>query len=205
MKKEEKLDRRQIRTKKLIRQALLELSEEKGLNQITVRNLTERAEINRGTFYLHYRDVADLVDQLKNEIFEGILPFASEIHPLEVKSYAERGEPYPVLLKVLEYFLAQADFLRVMLSPNGDLQLPIQIKEFMSERMFQQFEQYIPEKSAASIPWDYFVAYIASANIGVLTHWMASGNQLSTREVAFMMTQIISQGPLETMMGGVKR
>ncbi|MCP3764750.1 TetR/AcrR family transcriptional regulator [Domibacillus sp. A3M-37] len=205
MKKEEKLDRRQIRTKKLIRQALLELSEEKGLSQVTVRDLAERAEINRGTFYLHYRDVADLVDQLKSEIFEGILPFASEINPLEVKSHAERGEPYPVLLKVLEYFLAQADFLRVMLSANGDLQLPLQIKEFMSERMLQKFEQYMPEKSEDAIPWDYFVAYIASANIGVLTHWMASENDLSTREVALMMTRIITQGPLETVLGGVKR
>lgn len=205
MKKEGKLDLRQIRTKKLIRQALLELSEEKGLSRITVRDLAERAMINRGTFYLHYQDVADLMDQLKSEIFEGILPLAGEIKPLEIRSYAERGEPYPVLLKVLEYFLAQADFLRVMLSPNGDLQLPIQIKEFMSERMFQQFEHYMPEEAEASIPWDYFVAYMASANIGVLTHWMVSRNDLSTREVALMMTRIISQGPLETIIRGIKR
>lgn len=205
MKKEEKLDRRQVRTKKLIREALLELSEEKGLRQVTVKDLAERAEINRGTFYLHYRDVADLVDQLKNQIFEGIRPFVDEINPLEVKSYAERGEPYPVLLKVLEYLLAQADFLQIMLSPNGDLQLPLQIKEFISERMFRKFEQYIPEKSKAAIPLDYFVAYIASANIGILTHWMTNGTNLATREVALMMTRIITQGPLETAIGGGER
>lgn len=92
---EDKMDRRKIRTKKLIRQALLELTMEKGLNKISVMDLAERAEINRGTFYLHYRDVADLVDQLKQEIFEGIQLLAIDLNPMEVRPYAERGEPYP--------------------------------------------------------------------------------------------------------------
>lgn len=205
MDSEVKPDRRKIRTKKLIRQALLELTPEKGLNRISVMDLTERAEINRGTFYLHYRDVADLVDQLKKEIFEGIKQLAVEIKPMEVKLYAERGEPYPTLLNILEYFLSHADYFRVMLSPDGDVQLPIQLKELMAERMLQKFESQMSSEAAAVIPWDYFLAFTASANIGLLTHWMARGNNLSTREVALIMTQIISRGPLETLMHRVER
>ncbi|HBU82775.1 MULTISPECIES: TetR/AcrR family transcriptional regulator [Paenibacillus] len=198
---EDKMDRRKIRTKKLIRQALLELTMEKGLNKISVMDLAERAEINRGTFYLHYRDVADLVDQLKQEIFEGIQMLAIELNPMEVRPYAERGEPYPSILKILEYLLSHADYLRVMLDPKGDLQLPIQLKELMAKRMIQKFESHLPRESV--IPWDYFLAFTASANIGLLTHWMAQGNDLSTREVALIMTQITSQGPLETLMRGI--
>lgn len=205
MEKKERMDRRQIRTKKLIREALLELIIEKGLGEITVSDLAERAEINRGTFYLHYHDVADLVDHLKSEIFEGLIPIVSNINPLEVKSYAEHGVPHPSFQKVLDYFFKQGDFMRVMLSPRGDLQFPIQIKEFMSEHMFQKLTKYVTKESAATIPWDYFVAYFTSANIGVLTHWITTGNQLSTQEVALIMTRIVGQGPLETMiMGGQK-
>jgi hypothetical protein len=57
--------------------------------------------------------------------------------------------------------------------------------------------------SAAVIRWDYFMAFTASANIGLLTHWMSQGNDLSTREVALMMTQIISRGPLDMLIRGV--
>ncbi|MEC0373168.1 TetR/AcrR family transcriptional regulator [Paenibacillus chibensis] len=205
MEHEMKKDRRKIRTKKLIRQALLELTEEKGLSRISVMDLAERAEINRGTFYLHYHDVADLVDQLKQEIFEGIKLIAVELNPMEVRLYAERGEAYPTLLKILEYLLSHADYLRVMLSPNGDLQLPVELKELMAERMLQQFQSHmdIPGESTAVIPWSYFLAFTASANIGLLTHWMSRGNDLTTRELATMMTQILSRGPLETLMRGV--
>ncbi|GIP26486.1 TetR family transcriptional regulator [Paenibacillus sp. J23TS9] len=198
-----KKDRRKIRTKKLIRQALLELTAEKGLSRISVMDLAERAEINRGTFYLHYHDVADLVDQLKQEIFEGIKLIAVGLNPMEVKLYAERGEPYPTLLRILEYLLSHADYLRVMLSPNGDLQLPIQLKELMSQQMLQQFELQKSTESASIVAWDYFLAFTASANIGLLTHWMSRGNDITTRELASMMTQILSRGPLETLMRGV--
>ncbi|RAW13351.1 TetR/AcrR family transcriptional regulator [Paenibacillus taichungensis] len=200
MEHELKKDRRKIRTKKLIRQALLELTAEKGLSKISVMDLAERAEINRGTFYLHYKDVADLVDQLKKEIFEGIKILSVELNPLEVGHYAERGEPYPAILKLLEYLLSHADYLRIMLSPNGDLQLPIQIKELIAERMLQHFETIMPNDPAVVIPWDYFLAFTSSASIGLLTHWMEQGNDLSTREVALMITQINSRGPLETLM-----
>ena len=52
-----KEDRRIRRTKKLLKQALAQLMDEKEFKDITVRDITERADLNRGTFYLHYRDV----------------------------------------------------------------------------------------------------------------------------------------------------
>ena len=62
-------DSRVKRTKKLIRQGLVELAKTKRLNKITVKELTDYIEINRGTFYLHYKDVYDLVDALENELY----------------------------------------------------------------------------------------------------------------------------------------
>ena len=57
-------DSRVKRTKKLIRKGLVELSQTKRINKITVKELTDHIEINRGTFYLHYKDVFDLVESL---------------------------------------------------------------------------------------------------------------------------------------------
>ena len=58
------MDLRIIKTKRSIRNALFQLLSQKPLEQITVRELAQQAEINKGTFYLHYHDIYDLVHQL---------------------------------------------------------------------------------------------------------------------------------------------
>jgi len=200
-----KTDRRQIRTKQLIRDALLDLIPQKGLTKITVKDLTERADINRGTFYLHYKDVADLTDQLKEDIFADIPLLTSKIDPTDIKVAAKNNEPYEPIQRLLEFLLSHSDFLRVMLLPQGDPQLTVQLKSSMKENMLKKFDQYLgPESPSPAVPADYFMAYITSANIGLLTHWMMSGNDLPVEDIALMMTKIMSQGPLEAMMGGEK-
>ena len=59
-----KEDRRIRRTKKLLKQALAELMEQKDFNDITVKDITEKADLNRGTFYLHYYDLDDVLDDI---------------------------------------------------------------------------------------------------------------------------------------------
>ena len=70
MMNEANLDSRVRRTKRLLRQGLTELLREKSIKKITVRELSERIDINRGTFYLHYKDIYDLVDQIEKELFD---------------------------------------------------------------------------------------------------------------------------------------
>ena len=61
-------DRRVRRTKHLIKQSLIELMYEKPFKDITVTDITKRADLNRGTFYLHYIDIYDLLSKIENEI-----------------------------------------------------------------------------------------------------------------------------------------
>ena len=58
-----KEDRRVKRTKKQLEKSLIQLLETKPIQDITVRELTELADINRGTFYLYYRDIFDMVSK----------------------------------------------------------------------------------------------------------------------------------------------
>ena len=60
-------DRRVRRTKQLIKQSLIELMHEKPFKDITVKDITERADLNRGTFYLHYVDIYDLLSKIEDE------------------------------------------------------------------------------------------------------------------------------------------
>ena len=67
---EQNIDRRVRKTKRQLRQALMMLMSEKPSKSISVRELAERADINRGTFYIHYKDVSDLLQRLEDEMAE---------------------------------------------------------------------------------------------------------------------------------------
>lgn len=190
----EKTDRRKTRTKQLLQKALIELIEEKGIHAITVSDLSERAGINRGTFYLHYRDTADFLEQLKAEMFDGLTRELGKVNPLEVAAYAEKGQAYPVSVRILEFFERHADFFRVILGPNGDITFPLQIREFMKERLFQEVFSRLTHDGP--VPRDYLIAAITSANFGILMHWFETGRKLPPAEVAMIITRILGRGPL---------
>ena len=94
---EDRVDRRVIRTKQQIRQALIELLAEKNESAISVRELAQKANINRGTFYIHYNDIHDLVEQLVNEAVEKLLSVCRRHPPAQTPR-----ESYPFLTDLFQ-------------------------------------------------------------------------------------------------------
>lgn len=74
-------DRRVRKTKSQLRLALMELLVEKSAKNISVRELAERADINRGTFYIHYRDVGDLLQRLEDEMADRLADLCKSHRP----------------------------------------------------------------------------------------------------------------------------
>ena len=75
------LDLRVVRTKTAIRNAFVELIEEKGFDAITVKDITTKANINRGTFYAHYQDKFDLMTKCQKEIMYEFSSIAKQKFP----------------------------------------------------------------------------------------------------------------------------
>ena len=76
-------DKRIRRTKKLLRQALTRLMQQKDFQSITVTDVVREADINRGTFYAHYRDVYDLRDKIETGMIEDFRGMIAAIRPSE--------------------------------------------------------------------------------------------------------------------------
>ncbi len=78
---EKKVDRRVIKTRKQLKNGLAKLMQEKSVNQITVKELVEEVHINRSTFYLHFKDIQDLLweieDTMERRIYDPINLFGS--------------------------------------------------------------------------------------------------------------------------------
>ena len=62
------MDRRVRKTRLKLNESLMILIKDKNINQITVKELTDLADINRKTFYLHYKDIFDMVDNIKEQL-----------------------------------------------------------------------------------------------------------------------------------------
>ena len=71
-------DRRVKRTKKALRDALITLLEKKKINEISVTELTNLADVNRATFYFYYTDLLDMLQQLQNESYQAFKEIIDE-------------------------------------------------------------------------------------------------------------------------------
>lgn len=182
-----KVDRRVRKTKRQLRLALTKLMEEKPIKDITVREIADIVDINRGTFYLHYRDVYDMLDKIENEIFE---EFNELINNEELE--VDYNKPLPMLNNVFKYFIDNADMAMALMGPNGDHAFIDKLKSILKEKCFHDLMKvYNTEKTKE---FDYFYAFIVSGCIGLFQNWLEKGMKESPEEMAALAEQIILNG-----------
>lgn len=190
----EKMDRRKARTKALLYQALIKVLEEKGPSRITVSDITEKAGLNRSTFYLHYTDAIDLLERVKADIWTGLAERMKNLDPYNYLSYAGKNEPDPAMVKVIEYYGEHADFFKVILGPNGDPAFAVRVKDFLKEHHLSKILDSRPDLADTIVPKDYMIAYLAASNLSILLNWIETGMQQTPRTIALMITSILSSG-----------
>ncbi len=99
------------------------LMEESGIEKVSVQSLTSRAGISRGTFYLHYRDKYDLLEQAERELLDGLLARARRLPSHRPDLWVSEEEPDPGILDLFEYLAEWADAFRVARA-NGSVYDP---------------------------------------------------------------------------------
>src|SRR5579862_8776053 len=128
-------DLRVKRTHKLLQEALIELTIQKGFAAVTVSDLTKSAGINRGTFYRHYEDKFDLLNHYAQTVYEllDLIPDAT----LSAFADVSARPAAPGLVAILEHIRANAHFYRMMLGPNGDPMFTEKIRQYVKQRIWR--------------------------------------------------------------------
>ncbi|UCZ54667.1 TetR/AcrR family transcriptional regulator [Bacillus shivajii] len=193
-------DRRVVRTKEQIRNTFAELIEEKGLDRVTIKDLTSRANINRGTFYLHYEDKYDLLEKSEEELLSGIQQIAKELETIELENWDDE-EPHPAAEKYFAYLKEHAVFVKAILGPKGDPAFQNKIKALITNQIKTQFVQ--ADQTSLPLPQEYLIAYLVSAHLGVIQHWIENGLQESPKEMGKIIANMNFYGPLAA--GGLKK
>lgn len=171
-------DRRTIKTRKAICRAFAELLMEKELHKITVKEIIEKADISRVTFYNHYLDVYDLHDKFEESI---MLETASLVLELESVSYSE------VFSKIIGYVNENRAAFRMIFSPNGTNKMRFSLGTLL-EGLLRQLYFEENESAAGDRNADYMIYYRAQGMIFVLQKWVLD----DFKEPADVITEIMT-------------
>lgn len=180
-------DNRVKRTKKLIRKGLSELSKTKNITKITVKELTDLIEINRGTFYLHYKDIYELVESLENELYSEFNAKMSSITSEDILK-----SPVKICELLCEHFREHMETYSMLMGEHGDAQFTHKIGELMNKKVYEIFKNIFPNMNDTK--YDFAYNYGKFGFIGLTNCWFTMHPEWTSRQVAEMWLNITVTG-----------
>ncbi|PZM65056.1 TetR/AcrR family transcriptional regulator [Paenibacillus dendritiformis] len=176
-------DRRVKRTKKRIRCALIELMNEKEFGAITVQDIAERADINRGTFYLHYQDKYDLFERSVDDMLEEL---AKAVGPTEdEKRSMPHKYPEKQVIRLFSHFRLHRDFYKTMFGDNARTYFNNRFTEMLYQQFSQAFEALkLTPRAVNGLNKEIVSHYVLFAHLGVLVNWLGQDTPYSPEYMA---------------------
>jgi AcrR family transcriptional regulator len=195
-----KSDRRTNRTRRQLRAALLALILEKGYDAVTVEDITERADLGRTTFYLHYRDKQDLLIESLDELVDDLTATIARVPMAEWPSHLDPQHPEPLQLPLrlaFQHAADHADLYRVILRGEGRTQTLERVRQIVIEQIDHVFGVRMSQENVPvhpEVPLDVFANYFAGAFLGVLTWWLENDLPYPPEQMASIFQKILSDG-----------
>jgi len=186
-------DLRVRRTRRLLRDALVALIEERGFDTLKVSDIADRAMINRATFYRHYRDKYDLLTHCMDDVFEELTaksrPPHAETGDLDYSALAANFEA------MLTHVAENTDFYRVMLGKDGAGAFVSRLRDILRTVAAERWQKIAGDAVKPAMPPALILSFIASAYIGVIVWWVEHDCHGSPAEVAANLLALTTQGP----------
>ena len=176
-------DLRVRRTKQILRQALMDLMNEKSYETITVAEIAERAMVNRTTFYRHYEDKSDLftrgMDEMLDEIWSTLWSVPEEIERSEI------DKPRQNTLAMLNHIKHNLDFYKLMFGPRGSGDFVLRMRDSAADA-FRHRLAHVAEhnKATARIPLVVLAHMWAGSLLGLLAWWVKEDCRVAVEDAA---------------------
>ena len=186
-----KPDRRTAKTRRALRNALVALILEKGYEAITVQDITDRADLNRGTLYLHYRDKQDLLLSSSMEVYDQLV---AQLAPVSAE-HLTMDVPERNLVLIFEHVAANADFYRVMFGDHGVPAFVRRLRHVLEQAGLARLEALKALGVLLTpLPAALTVSFIGGATIGVIEWWLENDRPISPEALAAYTLQLSVSG-----------
>ncbi len=205
------VDLRVRRTHANLREALIDLIEEKGFDAVTVADIAERAMVNRTTFYRHYPDkyalVTGIFEEAVNQIFreigplpanlEGLLSSESEFDAEAVQSYID--SQLAAWSRFFEHVARHARLYQVMLGKRGSSWFAIQMRDYFAQAIRNRARILSasglrPTNDPNAAPAEFVIISLAHWFVGMLTWWIENGMTSSPQQMTLWIARFAMHG-----------
>jgi AcrR family transcriptional regulator len=176
-------NRRTQYTKKVIRKAFQEILVEKEFEKITITEIAQRADINRGTFYKYYKETADLLEEIEKEIVEQI-----------ADNLQQENLPLDLWLEKLLVILQENPSISHLILINNSHLLDLLLERIRPET-FKRFTLYFENVTEAEL--ELCLSYFVCGSIGLIEKWLREFSEMQPKKVAQLLIQIFATNVYE--------
>lgn len=184
-------DRRVRKTQKAIKDALISLLNKKSFGDITIQEISDMADVNRSTFYTHYLDKYDLLDQMENEKIDEIRSFIKGNTHFDNETFSENQ-----LRETMEFVISSIgkhlEFYKLMFNIGKDSNLHEKLYELLTGHLNNVVND---DDKIGDIPFPYFMSYVSGAGLSLIRHWVEDVNRISQEALIQHFYEIVNYGP----------
>ena len=177
---EEHTDLRVRRTHKLLWEALMAELSQHSFEEITVRQICERAMVHHSTFYKHYADKYALLEQGIWQMYGELVAYEEHLPP----SAYSMEHPPPYFLRLFEHAAAHPHFYTLMGCGEGNGRFQILLKEYLADVLSAREREVPPGNLHATFPLAMQVQVIVGAVLSLLAWWLEHDMPFSPRQMA---------------------
>ena len=170
-------------------EAFLTLLEKKDFAYITVKEICEAAGVNRSTFYLHYTDIYDLLEQTENGLMDQFLAIIDKNHTnLTLQEFSDNLEQFFAILS------ENQPLCRALMSPNGDIAFVRKLEKLIAEDGVKTLRLLSDEKDLDAQDLNYVTSFFLSGCVGMIDLWLQDGCQQSAQHMAELSMKLLRAG-----------
>lgn len=173
-------------TRKNLVDAFWALYCEKRIEKITVKEITQKAGYNRGTFYEYFTDVYDVLEQIE----ESLVPAVHELPPISMLN-ENIGMPLDMFMTLYEQ---NSKYYSVLLGDNGDPAFASKLKNSTKPVIKQAF---LNKSNIDPVEFDFILEFVLSAMIGIMSHWFRKDKILPAEDLVSLMYDLMENGVMK--------
>jgi AcrR family transcriptional regulator len=191
-------DRRIHRTRRQLRDALMALILERGFNSITIEDITERADLGRTTFYLHYKDKEELLLESLESIAEDLRVQVEALVEENLVQGRVRLNPVAVAFRHAD---ENRDLYRIILQAEGTSRAYRHLRDVIYNAALNFFTKHMKEEQAGrlNISAGMISGYFSSALLGFITWWLERDLPYTGDEAADLFVQLFFGGSMQVI------
>ena len=184
---------RSIETKERFKKAFFTLYAERKIETITIKEVADLAGFNRGTFYLYYKSIYDLLQKTEQELLED---FAKRVDYHLKLYYSKIDNPdEKVFQDMQENFLKNGEYFKVLNGENGDPRFKAKMKNIVKDA----YRKHLNVDSSKRVSkFEYLLEYLVEANTSIIQYWLMNRDKdtprITTKDVVDIMHFISEHG-----------